>query len=218
MHATSWLVSAAACWWRYGQRGGFIDLWAGRVLTVMGAGMVGLCLFTGLNPVIERQMVGNWPLVNALAPAYLLPALLLAIIGYLLRDMTMPRLLRQAGPPVVLALLLAWLSFEVRRWFHAPDMMHVGGISTAETYTYSVVWLLFALALLAGGIVLRAAALRYAALAVLVLTVLKVFLVDLSDLEGLLRVASFLGLGLCLVGIGFVYQRFVHRPVEDRGN
>jgi len=218
LHATSWLVSAAACWWRYGQRGGFIDLWAGRVLTVMGAGMVGLCLFTGLNPVIERQMVGNWPLVNALAPAYLLPALLLAIIGYLLRDMTMPRLLRQAGPPVVLALLLAWLSFEVRRWFHAPDMMHVGGISTAETYTYSVVWLLFALALLAGGIVLRAAALRYAALAVLVLTVLKVFLVDLSDLEGLLRVASFLGLGLCLVGIGFVYQRFVHRPVEDRGN
>ena len=218
LHATSWLVSAAACWWRYAQRGGFIDLWAGRVLTVMGAGMVGLCLFTGLNPVVERQMVGDWPLVNALAPAYLLPALLLAVIGFLLRDMTMPRLLRQAGPPTVLALLLGWLSFEVRRWFHAPDMLHVGGVGTAETYTYSVVWLLFALALLAGGISLKAAALRYAALAVLVLTVLKVFLIDLSDLEGLLRVASFLGLGLCLVGIGFIYQRFVHRPVEDVGN
>ena len=57
----------------------------------------------------------------------------------------------------------------------------------------------------------------YAVCAVLVLVVLKVFLIDLSDLEGLLRVASFLGLGLCLVGIGFIYQRFVHQPEHQAG-
>ena len=85
-------------------------------------------------------------------------------------------------------------------------------MSTAETYTYSAVWPVFALFLLASGILFKASPLRHGALAVLVLAVLKVFLVDMSDLEGLLRVASFLGLGLCLVGIGFVYQRFVHRP------
>jgi uncharacterized membrane protein len=217
LHATSWLVSALACWWRFNQRGGLIDMWAGRVLTVMGAGLVGLCLFTDLNPAIGRQMVGNWPLVNALAPAYLLPALLLAGIGYLLRDRPMPDVLRKGWPPALLALVLAWLSFEVRRWFHAPDNLHFGGVGTAENYTYSVIWLLFALSLLAAGISLKAAPLRYAALAVLVLVVLKVFLVDLSDLEGLLRVASFLGLGLCLVGIGFIYQRFVHRPADTSG-
>jgi uncharacterized membrane protein len=178
---------------------------------------VGLCLFTDLNPAIGRQMVGNWPLVNALAPAYLLPALLLAGIGYLLRDRPMPDVLRKGWPPALLALVLAWLSFEVRRWFHAPDNLHFGGVGTAENYTYSVIWLLFALSLLAAGISLKAAPLRYAALAVLVLVVLKVFLVDLSDLEGLLRVASFLGLGLCLVGIGFIYQRFVHRPADTSG-
>ena len=33
--------------------------------------------------------------------------------------------------------------------------------------------------------------------------------VDMGDLAGLWRVASFLGLGLSLVAIGFVYQRFV---------
>ena len=212
LHATSWLVSALACWWRFNLRGGFIDMWAGRVVTVMGAGMVGLCLFSGLNPAFDWQMVGNWPLVNALAPAYLLPALFLAGIGFLLRDRPIPEALRKGWPPALLALVLAWLSFEVRRWFHAPDNLHFGGVGTAENYTYSVVWLLFALALLAAGLSLKAAPLRYAALAVLVLTVLKVFLVDLSDLEGLLRVASFLGLGLCLVGIGFIYQRFVNRP------
>ena len=217
LHATSWLVSALACWWRFNQRGGFIDMWAGRVLTVMGAGLVGLCLFTDLNPAIGRQMLGNWPLVNAQAPAYLLPALLLAGIGDLVRDRPMPDVLRKGWPPALLALVLAWLSFEVRRWFHAPDNLHFGGVGTAENYTYSVIWLLFALSLLAAGISLKAAPLRYAALAVLVLVVLKVFLVDLSDLEGLLRVASFLGLGLCLVGIGFIYQRFVHRPADTSG-
>jgi uncharacterized membrane protein len=48
-------------------------------------------------------------------------------------------------------------------------------------------------------------------LAVLVLAVLKVFLLDMSGLGGLWRVASFLGLGLSLIGIGWIYQRFVHR-------
>jgi uncharacterized membrane protein len=39
--------------------------------------------------------------------------------------------------------------------------------------------------------------------------VLKVFIGDMSNLEGLLRIASFVGLGFCLVGIGWLYQRFV---------
>ena len=38
----------------------------------------------------------------------------------------------------------------------------------------------------------------------------------MSNLEGLYRIASFVGLGLCLVGIGWLYQRFVHRPRETR--
>lgn len=43
----------------------------------------------------------------------------------------------------------------------------------------------------------------------LLVTVLKVFLSDMADLTGLLRILSFLGLGLCLMGIGYVYQRVV---------
>ncbi len=50
---------------------------------------------------------------------------------------------------------------------------------------------------------------RYASLALLMMTVAKVFLIDLSELTGLYRVASFMGLGLILAGIGYLYQRFV---------
>ena len=40
---------------------------------------------------------------------------------------------------------------------------------------------------------------------VLALVVLKVFIGDMSNLEGLLRITSFVGLGFCLVGIGWLY-------------
>ena len=53
---------------------------------------------------------------------------------------------------------------------------------------------------------------------VLALVVLKVFIGDMSNLEGLLRIASFVGLGFCLVGIGWLYQRFVRgaEPVRTQ--
>ena len=215
LHITSWLVSAAACWRRWSVHGGFIDLWAGRILTALACGFLIAGPLLGLNPVFDRQMVGNWPVANALTPAYLLPGVLLAFIGYVLRNHSTLALWRTVWPPTSLGLVLVWLSMEIRRFFHAPDDLDATFMSTPENYSYSAVWLLFALALLAAGITARVAQLRYASLAVLVLVVLKVFLVDLSDLEGLLRVASFLGLGLCLVGIGFIYQRFVHQP-EDQ--
>jgi uncharacterized membrane protein len=57
--------------------------------------------------------------------------------------------------------------------------------------------------------------LRWASLVVVVLAMGKVFLLDAAVLTGLYRVASFLGLGLSLMAIGYVYQRVLfRRPAE----
>ena len=40
------------------------------------------------------------------------------------------------------------------------------------------------------------------------LTIGKVFLIDMAGLQGLLRVFSFLGLGAALLGLGYAYRRF----------
>ena len=48
-----------------------------------------------------------------------------------------------------------------------------------------------------------------ASAAVVVLTVLKVFFVDMSDLTGLWQALSVLGLGIVLLGIGWFYQRLL---------
>jgi uncharacterized membrane protein len=41
--------------------------------------------------------------------------------------------------------------------------------------------------------------------------VLKVFLVDMSNLTGIYQALSFIGLGIVLLGIGWFYQRLLFR-------
>jgi uncharacterized membrane protein len=105
------------------------------------------------------------------------------------------------------ALALAYLSLEVRTFFHGPVLKGVA--SQAEQYTYSAVWLAFGVALLAIGVLLKAQSVRFASAAVVVLTVLKVFLFDLGNLTGIYQALSLLGLGVVLMGIGWFYQRLL---------
>ncbi|MGD0722792.1 MAG: DUF2339 domain-containing protein, partial [Roseiarcus sp.] len=84
-----------------------------------------------------------------------------------------------------------------------------------EFYAYSALWLTLGLLALAYGVVARSKPARLASAALVALTVLKVFLLDLAGLEGVLRALSFLGLGGALIGIGLVYQKLIFgRPTD----
>ena len=162
------------------------------------------------NPLVTRNAVGSWPVFNLLSVAYLLPAILcLGLAGG--RQFDIPDVARKLTAAGSGILIFVDLTLEVRRAFWADFMVLTPGTfpQNAEIYAYSAVWTVFALVLLALGILWKSQALRYASLAVLLVTVVKLFLYDMSDLTGLYRVASFLGLGLTLIGIGRVYQRFV---------
>jgi uncharacterized membrane protein len=104
-------------------------------------------------------------------------------------------------------LAFANVTLEVRRLFHGPQMS-IGAIGPVETWAYTLAWIGFAGALLAIGLWRKRPSLRYASQAVVLLTIAKVALFDLQ-LEGLLRVASFLGAGLCAIGVALIYQRYV---------
>ena len=75
-----------------------------------------------------------------------------------------------------------------------------------------MVWLAYGVALLLFGIAFRSQPARLASAAITLLTVAKVFLVDMSGLTGVFRALSFIGLGLVLVGIGWLYQRLLFPP------
>ena len=101
------------------------------------------------------------------------------------------------------------------RLYHGP-VLDEGAFTDAEGYTYSAVWLAFGVVLLIVGIFLRSQPVRLCSAAVVLLTVGKVFLIDMAGLTGVWRALSFIGLGLVLVGIGYLYQRllFVKKPPQ----
>ncbi len=160
------------------------------------------------NPVATGEPAPGAPIFNVLLLGFLLPAALLIVVAQFADRFGIARYREYLGGSAYLIGLI-YVTMELRRWFHGP-FMHDDFISDGEYYGYSAIWLAYALATLAVGIWRKRAVIRYAALGVLLLTVLKVFLWDMAGLGGLYRVASFMGLGLCLVGIGFIYQRFVY--------
>jgi len=108
-----------------------------------------------------------------------------------------------------------YLGLEIRTLYHGAVLTR--GVTTdAEQYTYSAVWLIFGVLLLMAGFMLRSQPARLASAAVIALTIGKVFLVDMADLTGIFRALSFIGLGVVLVGIGWLYQRMLF-PVSGNG-
>lgn len=75
----------------------------------------------------------------------------------------------------------------------------------------SVLWTLYAAVALAWGFVRRSTALRYAALGLFGLVIVKVFVVDLASVKTLYRMLSFLILGVVLLLVGLLYQKASRR-------
>ncbi|HCL61666.1 MAG TPA: DUF2339 domain-containing protein [Rhizobiales bacterium] len=184
---------------------------SGSVIHMIGARLLATALLfvivfglgAGVDPWQTGEPVGG-PFINLVLLGYGIPALLAGVLAYVTRD-ARPHWYSTIVAVVALGLALGYLSLEIRTLYHGPVLTE-GATSDAEQYTYSAVWLLFGVALLAAGIALRSLPLRIASAAVVVLTVLKVFLIDMSDLTGIYRALSFLGLGVVLIGIGWFYQ------------
>jgi uncharacterized membrane protein len=138
---------------------------------------------------------------------YLLPAALVAIVAWRVRPIQ-PQWLHAGAVAIAAGLGLVYLLLETARLFRGP-ILPVGPITDVEQYAYSAVILGFGVVLLVAGIALGLQALRLASAAIVLLAIGKVFLVDLAGLTGVYRALSFLGLGIALVGIGWLYQRLL---------
>ncbi len=86
----------------------------------------------------------------------------------------------------------------------------------ARDMSYSIAWALFALLMLIVGIRKRIAPVRYASLALLGLTVVKLFFHDLSQLDQLYRISAFVAVAIIAMVASFLYQRFL--GTADKAN
>jgi uncharacterized membrane protein len=101
----------------------------------------------------------------------------------------------------------------------AALLLAMAGYDLTARDFVSATWLALALALVAAGIRIPDKALRLAGLVLLTATILKVFLLDAAELEGVLRILSFLGLGIALIGMGKLYGTVLRaeRKVRESG-
>jgi uncharacterized membrane protein len=77
----------------------------------------------------------------------------------------------------------------------------------AQQLGLSLFWTIYAATLIALGLARRSAPLRWQALALFGIVVAKVFFYDMSSLDRIYRILSFLVLGILLLGVSFAYQK-----------
>lgn len=208
-----WALLAAALAWLYGRIPHRGLLWWTLGLTAAVFARL------SLNPsVLTYHPRADVPVWNWYLYTYLVAAGAFLVAGRFLGRTDdrlgerLPRLsnLANAAAGVLLFLLL---NIEIADWFSVGPTLTFGFLTgqatLAEGLTYTLGWGLFALALLVTGIAARSRGTRIAAIALLLGTVLKGFLFDLASLGGLYRVASFVGLAVCLAAVAVLIQKFV---------
>ncbi len=109
--------------------------------------------------------------------------------------------------------LLALCSGEGWRWAVQAAERHGWG-DRAGHVTLSLVWTVWATGSLIAGVLARLSPVRWLALLLFGATLVKVMLFDLAELPTPMRVLSFLGIGLALMGAGWLYHRFAGRIAE----
>ncbi|HEX6508303.1 MAG TPA: DUF2339 domain-containing protein, partial [Chloroflexota bacterium] len=77
-----------------------------------------------------------------------------------------------------------------------------------ERLAFSLIWLAYAILVMILGIWRRARWMRLGAMALFACVILKVFIYDLSFLGAVYRPISFAGLGVILLAVSFLYQRY----------
>ena len=181
--------------------------WGWRIQGALA--LAGGTLLLAANPAVTGDPVGQWPLLDWLLPAYLVPGALALLAVWHVATAT-PARLRLVLACYALLAGFVWITLEIRHLFH-PDAMgfDAAPVEDAELWAWSGAWLAYGVVLMAAGIRMADQRLRLTALGVVGLVAAKVFLVDMGGLIGLWRVLSFLGLGLTLIALGAVYRRFV---------
>jgi uncharacterized membrane protein len=186
--------------------GSIVHDYAARIFGALALAAIVFGLLWRQNPMRTGDPVGGL-LLNHILLGYGIPAVLMAILARIIRNTRPPPVYITAAITAIV-LALAYLTLEVRTLFQGP-VLTAPSMSDAEDYTYSAVWLAFGVALLLAGIALQSQPARLASAAVVILDIVKVFLHDLAGVQGIWRALSFIGLGLVLIGIGWLYQRLL---------
>ena len=203
---------------------GAVLLWLSRrVQSLLLRTLALLCLILGLGALlIMNPPAANRPIFNERFGTYCVAIAVFAFVAWLARKshdeqevsavMHWPNLAAAAVLAVNVLILVA-LSWEIHCYWWFVRWRGNGGYGLMRDYwmyaefSYSALFMLFGGVLLTVGFLKRSSFLRWQALILFAVTIVKVFLVDLSQLTQGLRILSFVCLGILLLCGSYVYQR-----------
>lgn len=205
--------------------------WLGRVqgdrALLVATPMLAAVLFVRLfveDAALARSAAGST--INAPLMLRLAASVALALAGRLVSGpgatglvARLGKFLRgSAGVALLGTLSIGWIlhqgvAIEAARMAHDVDAAR--HLQWKLQVGLSVLFTLYAAAALAWGFARGVPAVRYGALALFGIVIVKVFLVDLAELQAIYRILSFLVLGLVLLGVSYFYQRL--RPEGGGG-
>ena len=100
---------------------------------------------------------------------------------------------------LMLVFVFATLELNTFLYYFAPGL-RAGGIS--------ILWSLFALALIFGGIKHNVRSIRYVGLVLFSIVAVKVFFVDMERLDQMYRIVAFILLGILVISGSFLYLKY----------
>lgn len=171
------------------------------LITLFGLGLVE-------NPLLSHQSVRGPVVFSSLMLAYLLPAMAAIVLARIARGVR-PGWYVTGAAVLAVVLLFGYVTLEVRHAFQGEILTIWQSTGAPEVWSYSVAWLGLGLAFLGYGLWRGSKEARLASAALVVLSVLKVFLYDLTGIGGFWRAFSVICLGGVLIGIGLVYQKLI---------
>lgn len=180
----------------------FVYRWIAHILILAAFANYVIFLLLFKNPLFSSIELSATPIFNVLLLAYGLPCL----IGLFVLCFQKDKVIRRIAGGIVAVMLLIFVSIEIRHLWHGQLNFYQATFA-GEIYTYSMVWLVMAIAGSLIGIKIKSRDFYRGSMLFLLLVVAKIFLIDTSGLSSLWRVAAFMGLGISLLGLAYLHQK-----------
>ncbi len=156
----------------------------------------------------ELYIVGNFHIVIRYISLACLAVLLYFVYHYPRRDF-MSKRFRKSSEIIMHTGILWVLSSELIHW------LDIGGASESYKLGLSILWGLYSLFLIAIGIWKKKKYLRIAAIILFAFTLVKLFTYDLDGLDTIAKTIVFVSLGILLLIISFLYNKYKHFMADD---
>lgn len=123
------------------------------------------------------------------------------------------------NPMMITAIVILGIALSVEnlRYYDSLGAFMNGNVNTEiqMQFALSSIWAIYSIILIIVGIMKRYKPARIFAIVLFGITIMKIFLSDLSILTGAYRVLSFIVLGFILLAVSFLYQKYKSIIIND---